>query len=45
MEESSVGVCSHSEKECLRIMTKALDQQRSSFLELCHRLEFARIVI
>ena len=39
MEESSIGVCSHSEKECLRIVTKVLDQQRSSSLELCHSLE------
>ena len=45
MEESSVVVCSHSEKECLRIMTKILDQQRSSVLKLCHGLELARIVI
>lgn len=39
MEESSIGVCSHAEKECLRIMTKVLNQQRSSSLELCHCLE------
>ena len=45
MEESSLGVYSHSEKEGLRMKTKFLDQQRSSSLELCHGLELARIVI